>query len=451
MGNPYLRIGTSALPNDRSIEDLSIYHKVEKDEKMSDTARMKLTPLRYGTCVDFYVNHGYLRSDIQVELVFNLVGGVEIVLPVTKVDSMDESYDIFHHERDNFLQRGLNITSSVFSPGFIGTFIPSDEAKANRGANSDIDALCKDIEGQASEAVSRKDYYERWGRHYLFSLVGAHMHQFCNNFKDPGVQIYGQGELFRNLQENLNDIFEKIPAPRPSAYTVVQSNPGKALTGPERKKYAASQQARNFPSMSKTFNNVNSVCVHGKTRVTLKCPNNGSFIYKEVPICELKKGDLVLTEEGDFATVQCLVETVTETPLNLIQIGTLQVTPYHPIRIGSENSWEFPVNMKEASLIQSNSYSVYNLVLERKDRHKAVMMEDGISSITLGHGINEDATLKHDYFGTGRVVQDLEKISVGWTSGHIVLREEDIKRATDSGEICSISISQCHDIATNTS
>merc|ERR1712038_258079 len=453
MGNPYLRIGTSALPNDRSIEDLSIYHKVEKDEKMSDTARMKLTPLRYGTCVDFYVNHGYLRSDIQVELVFNLVGGVEIVLPVTKVDSMDESYDIFHHERDNFLQRGLNITSSVFSPGFIGTFIPSDEAKANRGANSDIDALCKDIEGQASEAVSRKDYYERWGRHYLFSLVGAHMHQFCNNFKDPGVQVYGQGELFRNLQENLNDIFEKIPAPQPSIRNVAQSNPGKALTGPERKKYAMSQQQRrNMPSMSRTFNNVNSVCVHGKTRVTLRCPVDGNmgFTEREVPISQLKKGDSVLTENGDFATVQCLVETVTETALELVQIGSLQVTPYHPIRIGSDSAWEFPLNVEGASVVQSDSFSVYNLVLDKDDRHKAVMMEGGISSITLGHGLNDDATLKHDYFGTDRVVEDLQKICGGWSSGHIVLREGDIKRAAVTGEICSISVSHCNDAMTMT-
>eukprot|EP00551_Chaetoceros_affinis_P010482 CAMPEP_0203664068 /NCGR_PEP_ID=MMETSP0090-20130426/1554_1 /ASSEMBLY_ACC=CAM_ASM_001088 /TAXON_ID=426623 /ORGANISM="Chaetoceros affinis, Strain CCMP159" /LENGTH=787 /DNA_ID=CAMNT_0050527179 /DNA_START=123 /DNA_END=2486 /DNA_ORIENTATION=+ len=448
--NPYLRIGTNVLKDSNSIESMSLYHKVVKDEAMNDSARMKITPLRYGTSVDIYVNHGYLRHDLQVELVFSLVGGQEVVLPVIKVDSNDESSDIFHHERDNFIQRGLNITSSTFSPGFIGTFIPSDEAKANRGTNSDIDALCKDIEGQASEAISRKDYYERWGRHYLFSLVCAHTHQFCNNFKDPGVQIYGQGELFRNLQENLNDIFEKIPAPQPSAYTVVQSNPGKALSGPDRKKYA-SQRPRNFPSMSKTFNNVNSVCVHGKTRVTLKCPNDDSFVYKEVPICELKKGDLVLTENNDFATVQCLVETITKTTLNLIQIGTLQVTPYHPIKLGSYNSWEFPVNFKDSSVVQSSSHSVYNLVLDKEDRHKGVMMEDGIASITLGHGINDDATLKHDYFGTDRVVHDLEKISSGWKSGHIVLREEDIKRAAVSGEICSISVSQCHATTANAS
>jgi len=451
--NPYLRISTGDMPDGHDVSNLSIYHKVEKDEYLSYAARMKITPLRYGTTVDIYVNHGYMSRDLQVELVFKLVGGREVILPVTTAATNDESGDIFHRERDMFLQRGMKITASPFAPSIVGTFIPSDEAKANRGASSDIDALCKDIEGQASEAVSRKDYYERWGRHYLFSLMDAHTHQFCNNFKDPGVQIYGQGELFCNLQENLNDIFENIPAPQPSIRNVAQSNPGKALTGPERKKYAMSQQQRRMPSMSKTFNNVNSVCVHGRTRVTLRCPKdggNGGFVEREVPICQLKKGDSVLTENGDFAPVQCLVETVTESALTLVQIGTLLVTPYHPIRIGSDSAWEFPLDVEGASVVKSDSFSVYNLVLDKEDRHKAVMMEGGISSITLGHGLNGDATLKHDYFGTDRVVQDLQKISGGWSSGHIVLREGDIKRTNDSGEICGIAVSHCNDAMTTT-
>lgn len=437
--NPYLRIGTSALPSGHAPENMSVYHNVEADKNMSDVARMMITPLRYGTSVDIFVNHGYLRHGLQVELVFKVVGGQEVVLPVVRSDSNDETSDIFHHERDNFIQRAMNIISSPFSAGFIGAFKPSDNAKSNCISNSDIDALCKDIQGQASEAVSRKDYYERWGRHYLFSLVCAHTHQFCNNFKDPGVQIYGKGELFRNLQENLNDIFEKIPAPQPSLYTVTRSGPMKGLSGPDRKKHA---QQRRAPSMTKAYNNSNAVCVHGKTKVTLKCPKNCNFLRKEVPICEVKKGDLLLTENGDFATVQCLVETVTQSPLDLIQIGSLRVTPYHPIKIGSNGSWEFPANFEEGFVVQSDSYSVYNLVLDKKDRHKAVMMEDGIASITLGHGISEDPTLKHEYFGTDCVVQDLEKISSGWMLGHIILREEDVKRATVSGQICSISQSR---------
>lgn len=54
-----------------------------------------------------------------------------------------------------------------------------------------IVGLLEDLKGQATEAVSRSDYFGKWGRHYLPSLSRAHLLQYCNNFKDPGVQHYG--------------------------------------------------------------------------------------------------------------------------------------------------------------------------------------------------------------------------------------------------------------------
>merc|ERR1719359_543228 len=51
----------------------------------------------------------------------------------------------------------------------------------------DLDAAqcyLEDLEGQVSEAISRQDWFARWGRHYLPSLQRAHELQQCNNFKD---------------------------------------------------------------------------------------------------------------------------------------------------------------------------------------------------------------------------------------------------------------------------
>jgi len=79
-------------------------------------------------------------------------------------------------------------------------------------------ALLEDIQGQSSEALSRHDWYWRWGLHYLPSAVCAHKLQICNNFKDPGVQHYG-GELFRSIRDEADDIFCKLPAPKPTART----------------------------------------------------------------------------------------------------------------------------------------------------------------------------------------------------------------------------------------
>lgn len=99
--------------------------------------------------------------------------------------------------------------------------------------------LLKDVEGQVYEAISRQDWYDKWGKHYLPSLQGAHLLQQCNNFKDPGydksrcdvsffwvlmlmvcvvdsVQHYA-GKLYKKLRDENDTTFLKLPPPVPSA------------------------------------------------------------------------------------------------------------------------------------------------------------------------------------------------------------------------------------------
>jgi hypothetical protein len=75
--------------------------------------------------------------------------------------------------------------------------------------------LLEDISGQAAEALCRDDWWRKWGRHYMPSLMLAHMSQQCNNFKDPGVQGYG-GDLFRKVRDSADELFNQLPAPKPS-------------------------------------------------------------------------------------------------------------------------------------------------------------------------------------------------------------------------------------------
>jgi hypothetical protein len=85
-----------------------------------------------------------------------------------------------------------------------------------------------------TEALSRHDWYARWGKHYLLSLARCHQvrrvrrrllarrltdHcvqlEVCANFKDPGLQNYA-GALFSKLQEIGDDAFSKLPPPQPA-------------------------------------------------------------------------------------------------------------------------------------------------------------------------------------------------------------------------------------------
>jgi len=89
-----------------------------------------------------------------------------------------------------------------------------DGSEAND--SEQITALLEDLRGQVTEALSRQDWYTKWGVHFLPSLMSAHLSQTCNNFKDPGVQSYGGG-VFNLVRDAADDIFVSLPPPRPSA------------------------------------------------------------------------------------------------------------------------------------------------------------------------------------------------------------------------------------------
>jgi NACalpha-BTF3-like transcription factor len=82
--------------------------------------------------------------------------------------------------------------------------------------NTAVKALLQDAEGQTTEALTKMEYYNKWGIHYLPSIRNAHELQQCNNFKDPGVQVYG-GTVFQDVQEKADDIFNSLEAPKPRA------------------------------------------------------------------------------------------------------------------------------------------------------------------------------------------------------------------------------------------
>merc|ERR1719317_621383 len=85
--------------------------------------------------------------------------------------------------------------------------------------------ILSDLKGQVSEAVSREDWFKRWGIYYIRSLRFAHQTQYKNNFKDEGIKQYG-GEAFANEVERVNKVFDSLPPPEPSGKTYDRRNWG---------------------------------------------------------------------------------------------------------------------------------------------------------------------------------------------------------------------------------
>lgn len=286
-------------------------------------------------------------------------------------------------------------------------------------------ALLQDITGQVREAIQKtpENYYQKWGRHYLPSLARAHLLQQCNNFKDPGIQIYG-GELFQHKRDQLDDIFLTLPPPKPS---VRRSTPSHSHSS----SFSSYSPA---PSMY-LYHNAAGPCFTGECLVRM-----ASGADKQVR--DIVRGDKVMGLHGS-SEVECVVKTHSVDGKDDLVIfpNGLRVTPYHPVIDATTNQWRFPIDLYPMQRAVACD-AVYNFVL----RSGHVMVIQGVPCVTLGHGIEGDAVVSHPYFGTLRVVDDLQAMR-GWRAGLVELFPASCEggscmiRDKDTGLVCGFATS----------
>jgi Mg-chelatase subunit ChlD len=306
-------------------------------------------------------------------------------------------------------------------------------------------ALLLDLHGQVTEALSRPDWFKKWGRHYLPSLMQAHLLQLCNNFKDPGVQMYGSA-LFEKIRDAGDEVFCALPAPIPAPRPHAQ-----------RRSHGVAARSSAPRSMS-SYHRSAGPCFEGR-KVLLA---NG--ITKRVD--EIQKGDKVaLTRIGEsdgnhHAVVSCIVRThCANGYAELVEIPSsgLLVTPWHPV-LNDEGCWTFPASM--APPRRYACAAVYSFLLGpevsghcteipfetetttvlhtkvRTTRASKMVIND-TTVITLAHNVRDDDVASHSYWGTAQVVEDLERFQ-GWDSGLIQLKSDCIVRDDGTGLACGL-------------
>jgi len=238
----------------------------------------------------------------------------------------------------------------------------------------------------------KPEYYTRWGRHYLLSLAHAHRSQLCNNFKDPGVQGYG-GALFGALRDNFDEFFNNLPPPKPTLHTGNRAARGQAL-------------------QMNMYNNSRGVCFHGGCPIRLA---DGRW----VKVQDIRRGDLIETMSG-YSKVRCVVKTIMPGHVaQLVEIGELRVTPYHPILDQATGTWRFPLDVVgEAKWVPCDA--VYSFLLEEGFEESSVVI-GGVACVTLGHGIVGDVR-EHPFFGTLAVIEALQMCEQGWKEGFVICK-----------------------------
>ena len=271
--------------------------------------------------------------------------------------------------------------------------------------------LLADITGQWTEAM-KIDHFNRWGRHYLPSLAGAHLTQTCNNFLDKGIQTYG-GARFHQLRDAFDKIFNEMPAPRATLRQQV-----------EQRARSRGEQARAAPMTMASYNDRGGPCFAGFCKVT-----DGFGVTKT--LAEVRKGDEITSPYGSVAVVQYVLKTMCPRGFaKLVQIGELHATAWHPIKLS--NKWIFPAVVGDAE--DRSCEAIYSLLL-----NKPSCLIEGIECIGLAHGIEDDDVATHAFFGTEKVKQMLEILDEN-DSGLVVLPgPEAVQRGSD-GLVCGFVV-----------
>ena len=269
----------------------------------------------------------------------------------------------------------------------------------------DAVALASDIGGEVVLALSEQKNWTKWGKHYFPALARAHQRQQCSNFKDAGLQVYGQhSPLFIKSRDELDAAFDKLPPPKPSRKVHVHTNTN--TPGGRAKAAAATYTA---PVSMARWNNRYGGCFAGECQVML----DGG---KKVTLQDLKRGMKVVTPKGTRRVGAVVRIAIEGGRLMMCRIGELKVTPWHPIRV--EGKWIFPADVVEAQLQECDA--VYTVLLEADADVDAHAFEvEGVTAVTLGHGLvaskGGDARA-HPFFGSYTKVLDSLKDLAGFES-----------------------------------
>ncbi|KIX01362.1 uncharacterized protein Z518_09087 [Rhinocladiella mackenziei CBS 650.93] len=263
--------------------------------------------------------------------------------------------------------------------------------------------------GQISKALlwsEKQNYWLKWGRHYLPSLLHAHQRQMCNTFKDPGPLLYGkESPLFIKCRDELDAAFDNLPAPKPSL-------PPKVVTTYGSKGEVTGTRVISPPRVRMSrYNSSSAPCFGGNSKITMA---DGS----RIPIKALKAGVSIWTPVGPRPVVAVVKTRMMGHTGQLCRVGKLWVTPWHPIK--HQGCWVFPRHIAEdIADFEGPVYSVMLGPYRHPDGHAIEI--GGQTAVTLGHGVigDQNDVRMHAFFGNyWRVVQSLSQLPAD-RNGHL--------------------------------
>ena len=252
--------------------------------------------------------------------------------------------------------------------------------------------MTKTFEEQISVAFE-DNYYSTWGKHYIPAIQSAIENQVMSNFKDDILEIYGKSENFEKFTNEGENIFSLIPAPVPKITYNYGSYSG-------RSNYNTSSLQQQTINMS-SYIDRSAPCFHENCLISI-CREG---VYMEIPLYSLKEDDKLFSDNSTLSNIKFIVKTECLNGIHeFVKLDNLLITPYHPIY--KNNEWIFPIDINP-NIIKIECSYIYSIALENGNK----VYINKIPCITLGHNIKNDKIAEHPYFGTNKIIEDLEERS----------------------------------------
>jgi len=259
----------------------------------------------------------------------------------------------------------------------------------------------EDISDQIYKGLTNNEYFSKWGKFFIPSIIQFHNKKICPNFIQPGLQHY-KNEKMADLAEDYHEIFCTYEPPvssKPTPQIQYRSN----IPVYNNNNYNTNNNINSNTTLYRTISNAG--CFHGDSLVQISRNN-----YKK--ISDLKKNDRVLDTTGQESIIQCVIVFPCNETACLSELpGGLKITPYHPIKIN--NIWKFPIDIVGAKNINCNK--VYNFVLNTR---RSIIVNN-VECCTLAHNMVGNV-IEHDFFGTDKIIDNLKMdFRQGWDLGYI--------------------------------
>lgn len=386
--------------------------KIKKIYGYNNTNCVKLNTINYGQNKEFAIEFENDKPDYSIELEYNSYTNNITIVKAIEEDYKDNTDIIMRLEFVELLQKIIDTmpnknTASIYINDYITKY------------NNDS-LIVNDLKDQVIMAISTDAIYGKWGKNYLYSLMFAHKEQRCNNFKDKSVSVYG-GTLFNELVDKIDEIYANMEPPKPSnqVRNCDVSTKSNGIT-----KNPTTDSVLQF---KQSFHNASGGCFHENSDVHVY-PNN-------IKKCkEIVKGDMVFTNYN-YSKVLCVIKIKCNNNIsNMVMYNEgLTITPYHPIMC---DEWRFPITLIDSEDVYCEY--MYNFVLENKH----IIVIGNTMCATLGHGFTDNDVIKHDYYGTDKVINDLKSFN-GFDNGLITFDSNCIIRDNKNNVIAFDAKSVC--------